>query len=141
MMSRSRIYSGIATAIVVVIVIAWMMLDTISLSLGDKTWPPKRDSEIVIDDEYAEIIDLPKPKSKQIADPIPAKNDVVANNLAEAAPQSGMEVVDQGTPGDAPAPVTQTAPSPVQVEKQPQTEPQGPSSEDLKKQQEEDEAR
>ena len=141
MMSRSRIYSGIATALVVVIVIAWMMLDSITLSGADKKWPPKRDSEIVIDDEYAEIIDLPKPKSQKIADPVPAKNDVVADNLAEAAPQTGMEVVDKGTPGEAPEPVTQTAPSPVKVEKQPQPKPQGPSAEELKKQQEEAEAR
>ncbi len=95
----------------------------------------------MIDDEYAEIIDLPRPKSKKIADPTPAQTETPVDNLAEAAPQTGMEVVDQGTPGEAPEPVTQSAPSPVKVQKQPQPKPQGPSAEELKRQKEEQEAR
>ena len=141
MASRSRIYSAVGTAIVVALVIAWMMVDTLTLTAGDKKWPPKRDSEIVIDDEYVELIDIPKPKSPKKADPTPAHNEVVENNLAEAAPQTGMEVVDQGTPGEAPEPVTQSAPSEVKAEKRPQPKPQGPSAEELKKQKEEEEAR
>lgn len=141
MTSRSRIYSAVGTAIVVAVVIAWMMLDTITLNIGDKKWPPKRDSEIVIDDEYVELIDLPKPKSIKKADPTPAYKEEVADNLAEAAPQSGMDVVNQGTPGEAPEPVVQKAPSTVKVEKKPQPKPQGPSAEELKKQREEQEAR
>lgn len=142
MTPRSRIYSAVATAIVVVIVIVWMMLDSISLNLADKKWPPRHDSEIVIDDEYVEIIDLPKPRSLKVSDPTPAHNEVVADNLAEAAPETGMEVVDQGNPGEAPTPVVQKEPSPVKVEKKPKPQkPQGPSAEELKKQQEEAEAR
>ena len=141
MNSRSRIYSAVGTALVVALVVAWMMLDTISLGDADKEWPPKHDSEIVIDDEYAELLDLPKPKSPKIADPTPAYNETIENNLAEAAPQTGMEVVDQGQPGDAPETVTQTQPSTVKVEKKPQPKPQGPSAEELKKQKEEAEAR
>ena len=58
MNSRSRIYSAVGTALVVALVVAWMMLDTISLGDADKEWPPKHDSEIVIDDEYAELEDV-----------------------------------------------------------------------------------
>ena len=141
MNSRPRIYSAICTAVIVATVIAWMMLDSITPGRSDKEWPPKHDSEIVLDDEYAELLDLPKPKSPKIADPAPALNETVENNLAEAAPQTGMEVVDQGTPGEAPEPVTQTAPSEVKAEKRQQPKPQGPSAEELKKQKEEAEAR
>lgn len=141
MVSNTRIYSAVGTSIVVALVVAWMMIDTITLGDGEKKWPPKRDSEIVIDDEYVELLDLPRPKSPKIADPTPAYSETVENNLAEAAPQTGMEVVDQGTPGEAPEPVTQQAPSEVKVVKREQPKPQGPSAEELKKQQEEAEAR
>ena len=140
-MSKPRIYSAVGTVIVAVIIVAWMMIDTITISSADKKWPPKRDSEIVLDDEYVELLDLPRPKSPKIADPTPAYNETIENNLAEAAPQTGMDVVDQGTPGEAPEHVTQAAPSPVKVEKKEQPKPQGPSAEELKKQQEEAEAR
>lgn len=141
MAERSRIYSLIATVILVAVVVTWMMLDSISLGDADKKWPPKRDSEIVLDDEYAEIIDLPRPKYVRDANPSPAYHEEVADNKAEAAPQTGFETVDQGTPGEAPEPVTQTAPSEVKVVKQEQPKPQGPSAEELKKQKEEEEAR
>lgn len=141
MNSRPRIFSAIATVIVTAIVVLWMIFDKIELVRSDKEWPPKHNSEIVIDDEYAEIIDLPKPKVRNVSNPVAAENDVRADNQAESSPESGMETVDQGLPGDAPEPVVQKAPSPVKVEKKPQPEPQGPSAEELKKQKEEAEAR
>lgn len=141
MANRSRIFSLIATIILIAVVVTWMMTDYISLGDADKKWPPKRDSEIVLDDEYAEIIDLPRPKNVKAADPSPAYNEEVADNLSEAAPQTGFETVDKGSPGEAPEPVTQTRPSEVKVVKQEQTKPQGPSAEELKKQKEEEEAR
>lgn len=141
MSGSPRIYSAIGTALVAALVVLWMMSSSITLGGEDKKWPPKHDSEIVIDDEYAEIIDLPMPKTPRLTDPMAAKNDEVANNEAEAAPETGMETVDKGEPGEAPQPVTQTAPSPVKVEKKEKNKPQGPSAEELKKQKEEEEAR
>lgn len=129
------------TVLVVAAVVAWMMLDSITLSLKDKTWPPKHDSEIVIDDEYVELLDMPLPKTNVVSNPSPAYNEIVENNKAEAAPETGMETVDQGQPGDAPAPVVQSKPSPVKVEKKEKPVKQGPSAEELKKEQEEKEAR
>lgn len=141
MSSRPRILSFVATIVTVAAVVVWMLCDTLALSLSEREWPPKHDSNIVVDDEYAEIIDLPKPKSRQVADPVAAKNDVRADNKAEPTPESGMETVNQGLPGEAPEPVVQQKPSPVKVEKKVQPKPQGPSPEEIKKQKEEAEAR
>lgn len=139
MSNRPRIYAIIATVIIAIGIVLWMMFDTLSLSLSDRSWPPKRDSEIVIDDEYAELLDLPLPK--QISAPAKAYNETPENNHAGAAPESGMETVDQGQPADAPKPVVQDKPSPVQTKKKDKPAKQGPSAEELKKQQEEEAAR
>lgn len=141
MKNKTQIYSAVATLLVCIAVVVWMMLDSITISGEDKTWPPKHDSEIVIDDEYVELLDVPLPKTNVVADPSLAYNETVENNKAEAAPETGMETVDQGVPGEAPAPVVQTKPSPVKVEKKDKPVKQGPSAEELKKQQEEKEAR
>lgn len=126
--------------LIVAAVVVWMMLDSITLSLEDKTWPPKHDSEIMLDDEYVELLDLPKPR-KVATDYSPAYNETVENNKSEAAPETGMEIVDQGAPAEAPAPVVQKAPSPVKTVAKEKPVKQGPSAEELKKQQEEQEAR
>lgn len=137
MSDKPRIYSVIATLLIVAGVILWMTCDTLSLSLKDRTWPPKHDSEIVLDDEYAELLDLPMPKTPKISDPTPAMNETTENNKAEAAPETGMETADQGEPADAPEPVVQDKPSPVKVTKKDKPVKQGPSAEELKKQKEE----
>lgn len=141
MSGNPRIYSAVTTVLIAAIVVLWMVSDSVSLSGKDKKWPPKHDSEIVIDDEYAEIIDLPMPKTPRLTDPMAAKNDEPADNNAEAAPETGMETVDKGEPGEAPEPVVQSKPSTVKVEKKKKEKPQGPSAEELKKQKEEQEAR
>lgn len=140
MHDRSRTYAATGTILIVIAVLTWMTLDRISLDSRDREWPPRHDSEIVID-EYAEIIDLPMPKLPSSSDPAPAKSDVQADNLAEVAPETGMETVDQGNPGEAPTTVTQSHPSPVKVENKEIQKPQGPSAEELKRQREEKEAR
>ena len=141
MSDRPRIYSTVATALIVGAIIIWMMLDTITLDISDRTWPPRHDSEIVIDEEYAELLDLPMPKTPKISDPSPAFNETPADNKADAAPETGMETVDQGEPADAPQPVVQDKPSPVKIEKKEKPVKQGPSAEEIKKQKEEEAAR
>ena len=117
MSGNPRIYSAVTTVLIAAIVVLWMISDSVSLSGKDKKWPPKHDSEIVIDDEYAELIDLPMPKTPRLTDPMAAKKDEPADNNAEAAPETGMETVDKGEPGEAPEPVVQSKPSTVKVEK------------------------
>lgn len=134
MSDKTRIYSAIATAIIVIIVIVWMNFDHIVLKVNDREWPPRHDSEITIDDEYAEILDLPRPRLRPSEDPAKAYNETPADNKAESAPETGMETVDQGTPGEAPEPVVQDRPSSVKVEKKEKPKKQGPSAEELKKQ-------
>lgn len=136
-----RTYSAIATSLITALIVLWMLSSSISIDSRDKEWPPKHDSEIIIDDEYAELIDLPMPKTPRLTDPTAAENEVIADNQAEAEPETGMEPVDQGMPGDAPETVVQDKPSPVKIEKKEKTKPQGPSAEELKKQKEEQEAR
>lgn len=139
MSDKPRIYSLIATVVIVACIILWMMCDTLTLSLYNRTWPPRHDSEIIIDDEYAELLDLPVPKT--ISPTSKAYNETETDNKADAAPESGMETVDQGEPADAPEPVVQDKPSPVQTPKKDKPVKQGPSPEEIKRQQEEEEAR
>lgn len=141
MSDKPRLYSLAATVLIVAGVIVWMMCDTLSLNLSDRTWPPKHDSEIVLDEEYAELLDLPVPKTTRISAPSPAMNETVENNKSEAAPETGMETVDAGEPADAPEPVVQDKPSPVKTVKKEKPVKQGPSAEELKKQKEEEAAR
>lgn len=136
MANKSRIYSLVATFLVVLGVLLWMTHDTLHIDLTVKEWPPKHDSEIVLDDEFVELIDLPAPK-KVSDDPAKAYHQTVENNKAEAAPESGMETVDMGEVAEAPEPVTQTKESSVKVEKKEKPVKQGPSKEELLKREQE----
>lgn len=131
MTDKSRIYSVIATFMVVLGVLLWMTHDTIRLNLSEKEWPPKHESDIVIDDEFAELLDLPMPKLVS-DDPAKAYSEIKADKQAEAAPETGMETIDQGTPADAPEIVTQSKTSPVKTEKKEKPVKQGPSKEELR---------
>lgn len=141
MSDRPRIYSLAATVMIVAGVIMWMMCGTLSLRLSDRTWPPKHDSEILLDEEYAELLDLPVPKTPRVSAPSPAMDETAEDNKADAAPETGMETVDAGKPADAPQTVVQDNPAPVKAEKKDKPVRQGPSAEELKKKKEEEAAR
>lgn len=142
MMQRPRIYAAIGTVLVAAIVIIWMACDTLTVTPRDREWPPRHDSEIMLDDEYAELLDLPMSPDRAQTDPSPAYNETPADNNAEAAPETGMDIVDRGEPAEAPKTVSSERPSPVKTEKKDKKpEKTGPSAAELKKQREQEEAR
>lgn len=138
-MDRTRIYSIVATLVVCALISAWLLLGHMSVRERDREWPPKRTSEITVE-EYAEIIDLPQSHAPAADIPAPAPLPEEAHGAATPTPESGHDVKDAGEPAEAPATVTSKQPSAVKTKpKEPQKT--GPSAEELRRQQEQEEAR
>lgn len=58
-MNRIRLYSAIITLALYCLIALWLAFGHIDLRRTDHEWPPKRESEITVE-EFAEIIDLPQ---------------------------------------------------------------------------------
>lgn len=135
-MNKEKIISAAATALIAILVVAWMVLSSMSAHSGDNEWPPKHDSEIVLE-EYAELFDYPTQPSPAADNPSPAENEVISDAAAEASPMGGMDVADAGTKGDAARPVTTEQEAPVKAKTEDAPKKEGPKEDPAAKAREE----
>ena len=125
-MKREQIIAASVTAVITLIIVALMILSTITADLSQKEWPPRHDSDITLD-EYAELLDYPATPTPANDDPAPALLDQESDANAQAAPQPGMDLTDNGPAGDAPRPVTSDREAPVKAEKTEKPAKEGPA--------------
>lgn len=124
-MNKTRIYSAVATAIICAAVILMMVFSSVTLDPTVKEWPPRHKADITVE-EYAELLDLPMSPVQAADDPSRAYSEEPLDNNSSAAPEGGMDVVDDGLKGDAPVVVTQEKPSPVKKDKKDKKVKPGP---------------
>ncbi len=136
-MNRIRLYSAIITLALYCLIALWLAFGHIDLRRTDHEWPPKRESEITVE-EFAEIIDLPQSAAPAADNPAPAPLPEEMHGAATPTPESGHDLDNHGEPAEAPATVTSKQTSPVKV-KDKKPEKTGPTPEELKKQQQEKE--
>ncbi len=142
-MNRTRLISLAVTLVVALGLILWMNLDKMSFDPSSLRQPPRPTTALLAEEE--EFVDLftPEPVVPSSSDASPAYNEVVENNNATPAPETGMDLKDQGPAGVAEQPKTSKQPSPLKKETpQPKKEEKkGPSKEEIAKLKEQEEAR
>ncbi len=127
--NKNKASAIVATVVFHFAIIAILLWVTLSYAgVPKKVWPPEDTSEILLEDEYVEIL-TPKPKLKPVKDPAKA---------VESQPAPIPDAQDREDAGEAApeVPVLQTTPkeSPVKVKPQPTPEKVGPSKEELEAQ-------
>lgn len=133
--NRPRIYSAIATALIVFIVLAWMSCSHLSYNAATADSSPR--GEIALAEEFVEVEDI-APSSPDLGsdDAATAHLPEPSDAQAQPAPESGNDVDNSG-PAGAPEPALKSAePSPMQVKDKKQDKKPGPEV-DSKKQEEE----
>lgn len=126
---KDRLVAGVGTAILMVLLAVWIAVVNLTVNLADieeRKWPPVDSAEIVFGGEFVKLGDIPQP---------------MPDNSAKAAPSAstpepahdGTDRFDAGAPSKvAPDPIVSDRPSPMKVEKKPETpEKKGPSKEEL----------
>ena len=113
-MNRIRLYSAIITLALYCLIALWLAFGHIDLRRTDHEWPPKRESEITVE-EFAEIIDLPQSAAPAADNPAPAPLPEEMHGAATPTPESGHDLDNHGEPAEAPATVTSKQTSPVKV--------------------------
>lgn len=119
-----RSVAASATALIAVAVVLWLVLSKLHFTPpADRVWPPEPDSEILLADEYVEVMEIPVTVGGNNAD---------APEGALPSPADGMALADAGVPGEVPSqPATQTLPSPAQQNVTPTDRRQGPAKSEI----------
>lgn len=107
---RYRLIAGAVTLIAAVAIIVALMLICLRFDPDKKqVWPPEDTSELLMADEYVELVELPVPQD--------AANAPSANGDAGEAPvPDGMDPVESGEVApQPPVPVASDRPSPMKV--------------------------
>ncbi|MDE6042080.1 MAG: hypothetical protein K2G07_00840 [Muribaculaceae bacterium] len=140
MTSSKRLYPALITLAVCILIALWLGLGHLDMRRTDREWPPRHHSDITMEEEFAEIIDLPMSPAPAQDNPAPVPLPEHAEGQAEPAPESGHHVDDAGIPAEAPATTASSKPSPVKTTPK-KPEKTGPSKEELEQQRREEEAR
>lgn len=140
-MKRIRLISLAVTLMVALGLILWMNLDKMSFNLASLRQPPRPTAGLLAGEE--EFVDLftPGPAVPSSQDASPAYDEVVENNSATPAPETGMDLTNQGASGMAEQPKTSTQLSPLKKETPRPEGKKGPSKEEMARQKEQEEAR
>ena len=115
MTSSKRLYPALITLAVCILIALWLGLGHLDMRRTDREWPPRHHSDITMEEEFAEIIDLPMSPAPAQDNPAPVPLPEPAEGQAEPAPESGHHVDDAGIPAEAPA---TTASSKEELEQQ-----------------------
>jgi len=138
-MNRPRLIAICVTVAAALLLTVLLHMGTLSVGALNREWPPRHDSEVAlaeIDEQYFDVIEnIPAPVHEEAA---PAPDDLKESHKSTPAPESGHDVVDRGSAGDAPKTVTSKKPSPVKVKKKEQPKQTGPSKEEIERQQAEE---
>ena len=86
-MNRIRLYSAIITLALYCLIALWLAFGHIDLRRTGHEWPPKRESEITVE-EFAEIIDLPQSAAPAGAHPAPPPRPEEMHGAAPPPPPS-----------------------------------------------------
>lgn len=127
-MSQSRInprvVAACVTALIAAVVVLWLLMSRLHFTPPEgATWPPEPYSEILMADEYVEVIEMPLLQGGDNAD---------AAEGAPSAPPEGLAPVDAGQPADMPSPVnTQVNPSEVKENPAQPDRPTGPAQSEV----------
>lgn len=129
---KDRLIAIIGTALALAVLLFWIVLSEFRVNLSEleeRKWPPVDSSEIVFGGEFVKLGDMPQPVPEEIAQSQPQE-------LAEEPAYEGTDLADAGPKADVPpAPVASERPSPMKVEKKPETpEKKGPTKEELAEQ-------
>lgn len=135
-LNKEKIIATAATALIAILITTWMVTCSVSAKSNDTGWPPKHDSEIVLDD-YAELFDYPTMPTPAAEKPSAAENEAFSDANAEASPLSGMDVDDIGHKGDAARPVTTEREAEVKTQKNEIPKKEGPKEDAAEKAREE----
>lgn len=119
-----RVVAGCVTALIAVMVMVWLLGSRLHFTPPEgSTWPPEPTSEILMADEYVEVIEVPLLQGGDNAD---------AAEGAPSAPPDGLAPADAGLPGEMPSPVnTQVNPSDVKENPAKPDRPTGPAQSDI----------
>lgn len=133
---KYNLIAAIATVVVTVAVILWMVFSFLGIGRLPEHWPPERNTDISMADElFVDVIVTPTlPDAGASAK---AYDPIEETNLSEVSEESGTETVDQGPAGDPAPVVTSDRPAPVKVDKKNDVPKPGPA-EDAKKKAEEE---
>lgn len=124
--NKNKASGLVATVVFHFAIIAILLWVTLSFTgVPKKVWPPEDTSEILLEDEYVEIL-TPKPRLKPVKDP--AKSEE-----SQPAPiPDAQDRVDAGEPApEVPVVTTTTRESPVKVKQQPVPEKSGPTQAEI----------
>lgn len=132
-MNKPRAIALSLTLLIAIAAIVVMTLTHLSIDLSAREWPPVHRNEVALveDDNFFEVVEMPRQLPDAYDEASPARNDVPADNQSTPEPTTGPDLRDVGAAASAPAPVTSKAPSPVKQQTAPQPQKQGPSKEQL----------
>lgn len=127
MNNRPRIYAIVGTLLFYAIVLIWLVCSRLALPDKGEKWPPEHKSEIVLDEEFVTMADLPL-SSATVFDEIAAAHlDESSDADSKPAPETGTDPVDNGAAGDPQPVVTTDRESSAKVQEKPQPEKPGPA--------------
>lgn len=142
-MKQIRLISLAATIVVALLLVLWMNIGRLSFDPASLRQPPRPTTALLVEEE--EFVDLytPEPVVPAASEASPAFNETVENNKATPAPETGMDLTDNGPEGVAEQPVTTRRESPLkkEVREKKKEEKKGPAKKVDKEKQKQEEAR
>jgi len=118
--NRPRIYSAVATALIVLIVLSWMACSHLTYDPGLS--PKNPPSAIALADEFVDVEEIPAPLAPDLGSDESATAQLPEPSDAQSqpAPESGTDISDSGSKGVAEPPLSANESSPMKVkEKKP----------------------
>lgn len=121
---NTKAVAAAVTALIMAGVVAWLLLSSLHFTPpAGKPWPPEPQSELLLADEYVEVMEMPLLQGGDNAD---------ADHGTPSAPPEGLAPVDAGEPADMPSPMATGAnPSPVKEHRAEPDRRTGPSQSEV----------
>ena len=138
--NRDRIISALLTALACAVLVLVLAVCTLSFDPSTLRRPPRPTTAVAeMDEEFVELINPSLPHDVISGNPRPAMSPEDADAHATPAPQTGMDVDNNGPAGDPQPPVTSKVPSEVKHTPVPkETRPAGPTQEEIERRQQEE---
>ncbi len=125
--NRPRIYSAVATALIVLIVLSWMACSHLTYEPG--LTPDDSASAIALADEFVDVEEIPAPTASDLGNDASASATAQlpepSDAQAQPAPESGTDISDSGSKGIAEPPLSTDDPSDMKVKEKKQDKKTG----------------